>query len=327
MQENNEPHKPEEKEDASPEEKKSSAPEDPPESELEDKEDTFPEAEELSVSKETPDPEFEEQQVEVLPPEKKKGSGCGFFLFILVLLVSGVGYLYYAKPIPPIIKERLEPLLKPLKNQLAKLRPESISGKSKKPVSKLEKKPPTPSAQEEALKEVTVFEKEIKNIPSPTEQHVSGLQIESTFEIDERIATYTAEISGNTIQIEQKPNTLVKNSEIGTQLPEAEKEAHETEIQTYKTKIEKQTESEAKKEKAPWASPMTTPVPPTPPKAAEKRIEETAVEEKLAERSEAVQAYLDFVESTVVKTCQLIKKGFIKGKDSLFKFLSLKRLS
>ena len=67
---------------------------------------------------------------------------------------------------------------------------------------------------------------------------------------------------------------------------------------------------------------MMTHVPPAPPKPAEKRIEETAVKERLAERSPAVQAYLDFVESTVVKTGELIKKGFIKGKFFLLKFVS-----
>ena len=94
-----------------------------------------------------------------------------------------------------------------------------------------------------------------------------------------------------------------------------------------KTKIEKQHEMETKKEEAPWVSPMMTSVPRTPTRSAEKRIEETVVQEKLVERSEAVQAYLDFVESTVIKTGQLIKKGFIKGKGFLFKSLNLKRLS
>jgi len=322
MQKNNEPYKPEDKEDTFPEKEKSSVPEDPPESKFEDKEDTPPEAEELSVSEDTSDPEFEEQQCEFLSPEKKKRSGCGFVLFILVLFIGGAGYLFYAKQIPSIIREPLEPLFKPIKNQLAKLRPESISEKSKKPITKVKKKISTPSGQEEALKEVTVFEKEIKKIPSRTEQHVSGFQIESTSEVGEGVANYTAEISGNTMQIKQKPKTLVKNSGVETQLPEAKTEAHETETQAHKTKIEKQHEIEAKKEEAPWVSPMMTSIPRTPPKLTEKRIEETAVEETLAERSEAVQAYLDFVESTVVKTGELIKKGFIKGKVFLLKFVS-----
>ena len=322
MQENNEPYKPEDEKDTSHEEEKSSIPGDPSELETGNKEDTLPEPEELSASKDTPDPEFEEQKGEVLPPEKKKGSGCGFVLFILILLIGVIGYLYYTKQIPPIIREPLEPLLKPLKNQLAKLRSESISGKSKKPVTKVENKIPTPSVQEKDLKEVTVIQKEIKKIPSPTEQHVSGFQMESTPEIGKGIANYTAEISGNTMQVERKPKTLTKNSEVATQLPEAETEAHETETQAHKTKIEKQHEVEVKKEETPWVSPMMASVPHTPPKRAENRIEETTVEEKLVERSEAVQAYLDFVESTVVKTGELIKKGFIKGKVFLLKFVS-----
>tara|TARA_B100000686_G_scaffold67736_1_gene73208 strand:- start:729 stop:1697 length:969 start_codon:yes stop_codon:yes gene_type:complete len=322
MQKDNEPYKPEDKEDTSPEKEKSFVPEDPPESKFEDKQEIPPEAEELSVSEGTPDPEFEEQQGEFLPPEKKKRSGRGFVLLILVLLIGCVGYLYYAKQIPPIIREPLESLLKPLKNQLDKFRPESISGQSKKTKTKVKKTVPTTSVQEEALKEATVFEKEIKKIPSPTEQHVSGFQMESTSEISKGLANYTAEISGNTMQIEQKPKTLVKNSKVETQLPEAEAEADETEAQVNKTKIEKEHEVETKKEEAPWVSPIMASVPHTPPKPAEKRIEETAAEEKLAERSEAVQAYLDFVELTVVKTGELIKKGFKKGKVFLLKFLS-----
>ena len=276
----------------------------------------------MSVSEDIPDTEFEQQQGEFLPPEKKKRSGFGFVFSILVLLIGVFGYLYYAKQIPQIIREPLEPLLKPLKNQLSKLRPESISGKSKKTITKVEKKIPTPSGQEEALKEGTGFEQEIKKFPPPTEQHVSGFQAESSSEVDQGIANYTAEISGNTIQIQPVHETLIKNSEVGTQLPEAETDAHETEAQAHKTKIEKQHEIEAKKEKTPWISPVMTSVPRTPPKPAEKRIDETVVEEKLTERSKAVQAYLDFVESTVVKTGELIKKGFTIGKVFLLKFLS-----
>ena len=321
MQENNEPYKPENKEDFSPEEENSSVPEDPSESEFEGKEDSLPESEELSVSEDTPDPEFEEQQGEVLSPEKKKGSGFRIVLFILILFVGGVGYLYYAKQIPLIIRKPLEALLKPLKNHLAKLRSESISGNSKKPVSKVEKKIPAPSVQEEALKDVTVFAKEIKKIPSPTKQHVSGFQAKSTSEVDEGIANYTAEISGNTIQIEQKPKTLGKNLEVENQVPETETEAHGTYAQVHEAEIEK-SKVETEKEEATRVSPVITPSPLLFPKLIENQIEKSEMETKPTERSEAVKAYLDFVESTVVKTGLLIKKGFMKGKVFLLKFVS-----
>ena len=61
---------------------------------------------------------------------------------------------------------------------------------------------------------------------------------------------------------------------------------------------------------------------PLSPKPIENPIEETKAEEKLTERSEAVQAYLNFVESTLIKTGKMIKKGFIKGKVFLLKFVS-----
>ena len=321
MQEDKEPYNREDQEDTPPEIEKSSVPEDTPDSEFEDQENTPPEAEELSVTQDTPDPEFEEQQGEVLPPEKKKGRGFGFFLFIILILIGGVGYLYYAKQIPPIIREPLELLSKPLKNQLAKLRSESISRNSKKPVSKVEKKIQAPSVQEKTLKEVTVFEKEIKNFPSPTEQHVSGFQVESKSEVDEGIANYTAQISGNTIQIEQKPKTLIKHFGVENQVSETEKEAHGTYVQVHEAEIE-ESKVETEKEEAPMVSPVMASSPLLSPKLIENPIEKTKIEEKPTERSKAVQAYLDFVESTVVKTGELIKKGFIKGKFFLLKFVS-----
>ena len=58
-----------------------------------------------------------------------------------------------------------------------------------------------------------------------------------------------------------------------------------------------------------------TATPPSSTRPSETQIQETAVEEKPAERSEAVQAYLDFIESSLVKVGELIKHGFNKGKD------------
>jgi len=55
---------------------------------------------------------------------------------------------------------------------------------------------------------------------------------------------------------------------------------------------------------------------PPPPKPAETAQAEP-MQPKKDERTEAVQAYLDFFESALVKIGELIKTGFTKGKDFL----------
>ena len=69
-----------------------------------------------------PEPSLEEQEREVLPLEKKKSSGYGIVLFILLLLTGGSSYLFYTNQIPPQIKEWIEPLLKPLEQPLASIK-------------------------------------------------------------------------------------------------------------------------------------------------------------------------------------------------------------
>ena len=81
------------------------------------------------------EPSFEEQEGEVLPPEKKKSSRYRLFLFILLLLTGGSGYLFYTDQIPPQIKETIEPLLKPLEQRLAKIKPAPAPRPPKKLIS------------------------------------------------------------------------------------------------------------------------------------------------------------------------------------------------
>ena len=72
--------------------------------------------------------------------------------------------------------------------------------------------------------------------PFPVEEHVSGFQMESTPEADKEIEGYTAEVSGQATLIDPKPETLVKKSEVKTQVSEAEIEVHKTETQTNKNR-------------------------------------------------------------------------------------------
>ena len=104
-------------------------------------------------------------------------------------------------------------------------------------------------------------------------------------------------------------------------MPETQTEADGTYAQAHEAEIE-EFKVETEKEEARRISAVMTPSPPLSPKPIESPIEKTKMEGKLTERSEAVQAYLDFVESTVVKTGELISKGFIKGKFFLLKFLN-----
>ena len=90
-----------------------------------DQEENLPELEETSVSGDTSEPEFEEQIGEVLPPEKKIGNGCGFFLFILLIVTGGIVYLYFTDQIPQKIMEQIKPLVKRPEQELAKLKPQS----------------------------------------------------------------------------------------------------------------------------------------------------------------------------------------------------------
>ena len=56
-------------------------------------------------------------------------------------------------------------------------------------------------------------------------------------------------------------------------------------------------------------------------KPSQNLIEEP-IQEKKKERNKAVQAYLDFFEASLLKLVELVKTGFIKGKDLLEQFLN-----
>ena len=324
MQENIEPDKPKipkDQENTPPELEEPSVSGDTPVSEPEeqkpdkseepkDQEDALPDLEEPSDSEDAPEPEFEEQKGEVLPPENKKGNGCGLFIFILLLFTVIISYLYYTDQIPKKMMEQIEPLLKPLEQEFVKLKPQSTARNSKKWTPEVDKETPDPSIQ-----------KEIKKTPFPIEEHISGFQMESTPEVDKGITKHMAKVSGETTLIKPEPETLVKKSEVKTQVPESEREMHKTETQIYETETE-EPGVEIEKEKTPSISPTMAPAWSLSRKPTQKPIEETAVDEKPAKRSKAVQAYLDFVESTMIKAGELIKEGFFKGKDFLLKSVS-----
>ena len=69
------------------------------------------------------DVEFEEHDGEVLPPEKNKNSSYGFLILIILLLTSGIGYMYYTDRVPTKVAQWIKPLLNKLNLPLAKDKP------------------------------------------------------------------------------------------------------------------------------------------------------------------------------------------------------------
>lgn len=221
------------------------------------------------------EPPFEEHEGEVLPSERKTKSGCGIFIFLLLLLTGGTGYLYYTHQIPPQIMQWIEPLIRELqpKQHDPIARPPVITRPPEKSPIALEEKPilkESPKIEEEpAIEEESPIN--TGSTPSIETEHISG---SPTKPIPEPVET-NSKVSGNTTLVE--PEVVME-----------EPEAQESFV-----------------ERAPVSSP-----PPQKP---------TEPEEK-GKRTEAVQAYLDFFESTLVKIGELIKTGFVKGKDFLMPF-------
>ena len=249
------------------------------------------------------EPFYEEQEGEVLPSEKKKSSRYGLFLFILLLLTGGSSYLFYTNQIPPQIKEWIEPLLKPLEQRLARIKPAPAPRPPKKLISGVKEKVPDPIIEKETL---IVEEKSVLEItPSPSnEEHVSGSQTKAIPEINETDSNDPDKVAGTSTFIEPKLETLVEETkgEIIPEEPEKTEANHAEEIL------------------APPAPAMTPHTQPTS-SIEEPKFAEAPTQFKKNKKNKAVQAYLDFFETTLVKIGELIKAGFAKGKGFLIKSL------
>ena len=249
------------------------------------------------------EPFYEEQEGEVLPSEKKKSSRYGLFLFILLLLTGGSSYLFYTNQIPPQIKEWIEPLLKPLEQRLARIKPAPTPRPPKKLISGVKEKVPDPIIEKETL---IVEEKSVLEItPSPSnEEHVSGSQTKTIPEINETDSNDPDKVAGTSTFIEPKLETLVEETkgEIIPEEPEKTEANHAEEIFFPS---------------APAMTPHTQPTS----SMEEPKFVEAPTQFKKNKKNKAVQAYLDFFETTLVKIGELIKAGFAKGKYFLMKSL------
>ena len=257
-----------------------------------------------SETSESSEPETsrEEQEGKALPSEKKKSSRYGLFLFIILLLIGGSSYLLYTDQIPPQIKEWIEPLLKPLKQRLAIIKPVSEPPRPpKKPILESKEKVTDPTIPKETL----IVEKEsVPEItPSPSKENPnSDSQTKTIPEAEEAGSNYPDEVADTPTFIEPKLETLAEETKAETIPEESEKiEAdHTDEI---------------------VAPPVLTTIPHTQstPDIEEPKFSEAPTQLKKNQKNKAVQAYLDFFETTLVKIGELIKAGFAKGKGFLIK--------
>ncbi len=254
-------------------------------------------------------PGFEEQKGELLPPEEKKKAGSGkvFLLLILILAGSG-GYLYFNNLIPAEILNIVSP--KSVTSQPPALVTQTPSFMEENvaeilgPVEDPDTTDPAPAPPE-------TEEAHISEVPLTSPTHLSGADLQAPEEEAQEDANLEeVEGPGTTDPAPAPPETeeahiseapLTSPTHLsGADLQAPEEEAQEdANLEEAKLVIEQ--EGEAK------AETITPPVPAVP---------ESAQPEE-PRRSKAVQAYLDFIESSVLKIGELIKERFDWGRDYL----------
>ncbi|MAR69017.1 MAG: hypothetical protein CMH74_00685 [Nitrospina sp.] len=265
---------------------------------------------------------FEEHDGEVLPPENKKNSGCGVLIFIILLLTGGGGYLYYTDQVPAKAAKLIEPLLNKLNPLLTKVAPQLSP--TKKPIPEIEKQ----SLPQAIEGKVPVPEKTIVTGITPsiskdqTKEHISGSQSEISKE--KAIETIAApsenqkeeHISGS----QSETSTEIIEPDNMTNISGAATEVDHAEIKQAKgTQESKDLKATTLKEPAPIINPIGSA------RDIEKHsqnFKEEPVQQTETRRNKAVQAYLDFFEASLLKLGELVKTGFVKGKDLLQQFLN-----
>ena len=234
---------------------------------------------------------FEEQKREFLPPEEKKKSGAGIFFLFLILVLGGSGsYLYFNNLIPPKILNFVYP---------------------KSPPSK-------PFA---LITETPSFMEKVAEIPPPTEI------VEAPFvEPAEPTENPETHISGNVA--EPKPPANIPGSDFDQTV--IEENSSETtsleEAQTEEQVEEESQEVESLEEAEPIVVHEVTEEVESIREPVTELVAETilspepaSLELQVPQRSKTAQAYLDFIESSILKIGKLIGEGFNWGWDYLKK--------
>jgi hypothetical protein len=218
---------------------------------------------------------FEEQEGEVLPPvDEKKSSSGKVFLFLILVLVGLGGYLYSNNLIPTEIQNLISPV------------PPTTS-------ALVAQTPPTPLPEEDNnieiadnpdSKIITEIPDSIKAPPSTPVTHQEA-----------------PHICGNSIEF--IPEARISGNNFG-HIYDEEPADEPDEILQEETDIEQEMIKEKEIIQKPF---MEATVPPTKKTAS---LDASESPEKTTERNEATQAYLDFIEFSVQKTSEWIRKGF-----------------
>jgi hypothetical protein len=238
-----------------------------------------------------PGPGFEEQKREFLPPEEKKKSGAGKVFLFLILVLGGSGsYLYFNNLIPPEILNLFYPKSLP-----------------SKPLALITETPP--------------FMEEVVKIPLPTEIVESPV-----FEPAESPEIPETHVSGNVVEPKPPAHISGRNFDqtvIEGNFPETtslEEAQPEEQIEEEPREVENLEEAEpielheVTEEVESIREPVTELVAETilPPEPA-------SLEPQVPQRSKTAQAYLDFIESSILKIGKLIGEAFNLGWEYLKK--------
>ena len=261
-----------------------------------DNEEPIPEVAETAPS-EIPDltepgPGFEEQKREFLPPEEKKKSGAGKVFLFLILVLGGSGsYLYFNNLIPPKILNLVYPKSPP-----------------SKPLALITETPP--------------FMEEVVKIPLPTEIiEAPVVEPAEAFEIPEtHVSGNVAEpkppahISGSDFDQTVIEENFPKTTSLEEAQPEEQVEEEPREVENLE-EAEPIVVHEVTEEVASIREPVTELVaeiilPPEP----------ASLEPQVPQRSKTAQAYLDFIESSILKIGKLIGEGLNWAWNYLKKF-------
>jgi hypothetical protein len=263
-----------------------------------DNEEPIPEVAETAPS-EIPDltetgPGFEEQKREFLPPEEKKKSGAGKVFLFLILVLGGSGsYLYFNNLIPPKILNLIYPKSPP-----------------SKPLALITETPPFMEEVAEISLPTEIVEAPVVEPAEPPEipeTHISGNIAEPK---------PPAHISGSDFDQTVIEKNFPETTSLEEAQPEEQVEEESREVENLEEaepiEVHELTE-EVKSIREPVTELVEETILPSEP---------ASLEPQVPQRSKTAQAYLDFIESSVLKIGKLIGEGFNLGWDYLKKKLA-----
>ncbi len=298
MQENNKSETPEdfsENEEPLPNREETTAQENPSSSEPkfeEQGEETTPQA-----NLNSPESGFDEQEGELLLPDEKRSYGTGKFFLLLILLLAGLGgYLYFNNLIPAKILNIIFPKSAP--SMPPALITQTPSFIEETPV--ILETPKSDEIVETTIPEPTTI---LPKPPETQEMHISGhapIPTLSGNDFGQTTIKQETHVSG------YKPKPTISGEGFGQ--PTIEEKTQRTPVPNLANHIEeKELILEQKSIEIPMTEPMLAP-------------DHDSQEPGPPLRGKAVQAYLNFIESTIEKLVELTKECFeiswnyLKGK-------------